>query len=86
MGLRARIASASGDAESATAVGLYASGTSSTRALTRAGWRMAVCIADGAPAEPPTTAACRMPSASSRHTWASACAAGDASAGIGVRR
>jgi len=47
---------------------------------------MAICSAEGAPAEPPMTAAWRMPSASSRHTWASACAAAEASEGMGVRR
>ena len=55
-------------------------------ALTRSGWRIAICSADGAPAEPPMTAARGMPRASSRHTCAAACAAAVASAGIGVRR
>ena len=82
----ASLSSDSGGAESATIPGLYAMGTTSTSALTRSGWRMAVCIADGPPAETPITAALAMPSASSRQTWASAWTSGEASAGRGVRR
>ena len=41
---------------------------------------------EAAPAETPTTAALPILSASSRHTLASACASGDASAGRAVRR
>ena len=58
----------------------------STIALTRARRRLVNYSADTAPAEPPMKAARRTASSSSRHTWASACIAADAAAGIGVRR
>ncbi len=86
---RSRIRSASaegGGTEAACCGGRHASDTTSSSAVTRSGWRIAVCIADRPPAEMPITAARSMPSASSRHTCASACAAGEASAGSGVRR
>ena len=73
-------------AGTASAAGFHANGTCSTSALIRSGGRIASCIAEAAPADPPSTAGGRMPSASSRQACASACAAGDGSARIGVRR
>ena len=82
----ASCASDTGGALPAAAPGLWTIGTTSTSALTRSGWPIAACSADGAPAEAPSTAARGRPSASSTQTCASACASGEASAGRGVRR
>ena len=48
----------------------FPSGASRMSAVTRSGWRIAICNAEGAPADPPGRAAWLMPSASRRHTCA----------------
>ena len=65
---------------------LVVAGTTSTRADTRSGWRRASSSAERVPAETPSTSALCTPSTSSSARWASACAAGEVSAGSGVRR
>ena len=71
---------------SPAARGTKAAGTMRISAVQRSGWRSANCIDEGAPAEAPMIAARLRPSASSRQACASACAAGEASCGKGVRR
>jgi len=61
-------------------------GTRRTIAEQRLACRKQNSIAEGAPAEPPRIAAPGNFKASSRQAWASAWAAVDASAGMGVRR
>jgi hypothetical protein len=66
--------------------GAYNVGTTSTSALQRCGCRNANCTAEGDPADMPTIGIASMRSTSSSAANASACAAGEASAGRGVRR